>query len=56
MNRCAKNPSCDPRDDLFGLEKRQSAFVAYVAFAGAIIFTLAAASTLVTSDLPLPLF
>jgi len=56
MNRCAKNPSCDPCEDAFFPEKRQSVLVAYVAFAGSVIFTLAAASTLVTSDLPLPLF
>ena len=56
MNRYANNPSCGPRDDTFSFDKRPSAVVAYVSFAGSVFFTFAAASALATSDLPLPLF
>ena len=56
MNRYANNPSCGPRDDTFSFDKRPSAVVAYVSFAGSVFFTFPAASALATSDLPLPLF
>lgn len=53
---CANNPSCSPFDGTRLRHKRPSAVVSYVAFSGSVIFTLAAAAALVTSDLPLPLF
>ena len=56
INRYANNPSCVPHDYTFSCDKRPSAAVAYVAFAGSVFFTFAAASALATSDLPLPLF
>ena len=56
MNYCANNPSYRACNDRASQGKRRSAVVAYVAFAGSVLFTLAAASALVTSDLPLPLF
>ena len=56
MNCCANHPSSLQRDEDLSQDKRRSRVVAYVAFAGSVIFTLAAASALVTSDLPLPLF
>ncbi len=56
INRYANNPSCVPHDYTFSCDKRPSAVVAYVAFAGSVFFTFAAASALATSDLPLPLF
>ena len=56
MNRCANISSRGPLDDRLARNKRASSLGSYAAFAGSVIFTLAAASALVTSDLPLPLF
>jgi len=56
MNCCANHPSPRPRDEDRAPDPLGSRVVAYVAFAGSVLFTLAAASALVTGDLPLPLF
>jgi hypothetical protein len=56
MNCCANNPSSLQRNGNYLRDKRRSQVLAYVAFVCSVIFTLAAASALVTSDLPLPLF
>jgi hypothetical protein len=56
MNCCANHSSPLHHDEHLPQDKPQSQVVAYVAFAGSVIFTLAAASALVASDLPLPLF
>jgi hypothetical protein len=55
MNFCANHPSSLSRGEHRSPDKRRSQVVAYVAFAGSVLFTLAAASALITSDLPLPL-
>jgi hypothetical protein len=56
MNCCANQLPSRRSDEYLPQDKSKSQVVAYVAFAGSVIFTLAAASALVTSDLPLPLF
>jgi hypothetical protein len=56
MNFCANRSSSLHRGHRFLRDKRRSQVVAYVAFAGSVLLTLAAASALITSDLPLPLF
>ena len=56
MNRCTNLPSPGLIEDHLLRNKRPSALVSYVAFAGSVIFTLAAASALAASDLPLPVF
>lgn len=55
MNCCATHPSSLQRDENRSPDQRRSEVSAYVAFAGSVLFTLAAASALITSDLPLPL-
>jgi hypothetical protein len=55
MNRCANQLSSLQPDENPSQGIRRSRVEAYVAFAGSVVFTLAAASALVTSDLPLPL-
>ena len=52
INESSHEPGVAPPDH----GKRRSPLLAYAAFVGAVLFTLAAASALVTSDLPLPLF
>jgi hypothetical protein len=56
MNCCANRPSSFQSEEHLPQNRCRSQVVAYVAFAGSVIFTLAAASALVTGDLPLPLF
>jgi hypothetical protein len=56
MNCCANHSSTLHHEERLPQGKPRSEVVAYVAFAGSVIFTLAAASALVASDLPLPLF
>jgi hypothetical protein len=56
MNCCINDPSSLPSEDHLSPDRRGSPVVAYVAFAGSVLFTLAAASALATGDLPLPLF
>lgn len=56
MNRCANHLLRGLRKDHSSCDKRASLVGAVVAFAGSVIFTLAAASALATGDLPLPLF
>jgi hypothetical protein len=54
---CCANPSSSLLHDGAAQESRsKSTVVAYVGFAGSVIFTLAAASAVIASDLPLPLF
>jgi hypothetical protein len=56
MNCCVNHSLPLHRDDPLPQGEPRSQVVAYVAFAGSVIFTVAAASALVASDLPLPLF
>jgi hypothetical protein len=55
MNCCATHPSSLHGDEMSSPNRRRSQIVSYVAFAGSVVFTLAAASAVVAGDLPLML-